>query len=45
MSLIPEEFEIVENNEEELEDGYGGGAVGSNFTMCKDLQIMFYVCL
>ena len=42
---LPEEFEIVENNEEELEDGYGGGAVGSNFTMCKDLQIMFYVCL
>ena len=32
---FPEEFEIVENNEEELEDGYGGGAVGSDFTMCK----------
>ena len=34
VSLIPEE--IVENNEEELEDGYCGGAVGSDFTMCKE---------
>ena len=28
---LPEDFEIVENNEEELEDGYGGGAVGMKF--------------
>ena len=33
---LPEEFEIVENNEEELEDGYGDGAVDSDFTMCKE---------
>ena len=33
---LPEEFEIVENNEEELEDGYCGGAVGSDFKMCKE---------